>query len=476
MGARVPVMRVMFLQGHPSAFARDLGQALAARGHMVRRVNLSFGDWLFWRGPECESYRGRFEDWEGWVEARMRALGITHLIYFADRHPYHVAAQQAARRLGVVCVSHEFGYLRPDWILVEEGGQSAFSHFPADLALVRQRAAGLPAPDLTRRFGHPFWQEAVQEMAYHLGNALLWPLYPWFRSDRVDHPVVEYLSYLPRHIAGWRAAGPARRMVAELAAGSRPFHLVALQMAGDYQIRANSGFVDPRDFLETVIRSHAAHATPEADLVVKLHPMDNGRIPWARLTREMAAAAGHGGRVRFLDGGDLASLLSHAAGCVVINSTVGLHALQAGCPVKCLGIASYDMAGLTHQGDLAAFWQHPERPDPEGVAALLRLMAAAVHVRGDFFSPEGRSAAVAGFVALLEGGLARRFGACLTPPPRLERARGLGLSVSPWGEIAGSDLSAPQDGPSVELPRRGIGGIPEGQEQEDRPGRCMIAN
>lgn len=428
------VMRVMFLQGHPSAFARDLGRALAARGHSVRRVNLCFGDWLFWRGADCESYRGSFSDWEDWIEARMRALGTTHLIYFADRHPYHVAAQRAARRLGVICVSHEFGYLRPDWILVEEGGQSAFSHFPNDLSLLCRQAATLPEPDMTRRFRHPFWQEAVQEMAYHLGNALFWPFFPGFLSDRVDHPVVEYLSYLPRHLAAARAAGPARRLVAELAHGTRPFHLLALQMAGDYQIRANSGFADPRAFLDQVIRSHATHAPAGAVLVVKLHPMDNGRVPWARLTRQVAAAAGHGDRVLFLDGGDLAALLARAAGCVVINSTVGLHALQAGCPVKCLGIATYDMAGLTHQGSLDSFWQNPERPDPAGVSALVRLMAAALHVRGDFFSADGRRAGVAAFVALLENGLARPAGAFVTPPPRLSRARALGLSVAPWDE------------------------------------------
>lgn len=427
-------MRVMFLQGHPSAFARDLGRALAARGHAVRRVNLCFGDWLFWHGPDCESYRGSHADWEGWIEARMRAQGTTHLIYFADRHPYHVAAQRAARRLGVVCVSHEFGYLRPDWILVEEGGQSAFSHFPDDLSVICQQAAGLPEPDMTRRFRHPFWQEALQEMAYHLGNAFLWPLYPRFRSDRVDHPLVEYLSYVPRHLAAARAAGPARRLVARLTDAARPFHVLALQMAGDYQIRANSGFDDPRAFLHQVIRSHAAHAAPDAALVVKLHPMDNGRVPWARLTRQVAAAEGHGDRVLFLDGGDLAALLSRAAGCVVINSTVGLHALQAGCPVKCLGIATYDMPGLTHQGSLDAFWHTPERPDPAGVSALVRLMAAALHVRGDFFSPDGRRAAVAAFTALLEAGLARPSGAFVTPPPRLARAREMGLPVAPWDE------------------------------------------
>lgn len=430
-------MRCLFLQGHPSAFARDLGRALAARGHHVRRINLSFGDSLFWRGPECLSWRGPFADWGPWVRDYMAREGITHLIYFADRQPYHVAAQQAAHDLGVICLSHEFGYLRPDWITLEEGGQSVFSHFPDDLALIKHLARDLPDPDMTRLYTHPFWQEAVAEVAYHLGNALLQPLQRHYRADRALHPVVEYMSYLPRHLAGWWRGRGAGALVDGLVSGATPFHVLALQMAGDYQIRDNSPIDDLPAAMSQVIRSHAQHAPPGGRLVVKLHPMDNGRLPWARIVRRAAVLSGSAARVVFLDGGDLATLLSRARGCVVVNSTVGLHALQAGCPVKCLGFATYDMAGLTHQGPLDRFWSTPEQPDPLGVAALVRLMAAAIHVRGDFFSPNGRAAAVAAFVARMEDGLARPFGAFVDPPPRLPRARETGLNCAPWPPALG---------------------------------------
>lgn len=432
MERRGIAMHVMFLQGHPSAFSRELGQALAQRGHRVSRMNLCFGDWLFWHGRGTASFRGSFGEWETWIEERMRAEGTTHLVYFADRHPYHVAAQRVARRLGVICLSYEFGYLRPDWILLEEGGQSAFSHLPDDLDELRRLAEGLPQPDMRRRHGHAFWQEALQEMAYHLGNALLWPLYPGFRSDRVDHPVVEYLSYLPRHIAGRLARRSARRIMERLSRVEERFHLVALQMAGDYQIRANSPFADPTEFLRTVIRSYAGMGPDEGLLVVKLHPLDNGRVPWRRLTRDLSEEYGIASRVLFLDGGDLDVLLAKAKGCVVVNSTVGLHALQAGCPVKALGVAVYDIAGLTHAKGLDAFWTNPQRPDPDGVAALVRVMAAALHVRGDFFSREGRREAVAGFVRHLEQGIARQMGAVRRFPPRLWRLRQMGLGTAPW--------------------------------------------
>lgn len=435
MGGGEGVMRVMFLQGHPSPFSRDLGLALSARGHGVFRVNLCFGDWLFWHGPECRSYRGSLAGWGAWIEARMREDGITHLVYFADRHPYHVAAQRAARRLGVICLSYEFGYLRPDWILVEEGGQSAFSHLPDDPEAILKMATDLPVPDMARRYGHSLWREAVNEMAYHLGNVLFRPLWPRFRSDRPDHPLVEYLSYLPRNLAGLAARSATGRIMQRILAGRERFHLVALQMAGDYQIRANSPFADPVDFLRSVLKSFAEHGADAGLIVVKLHPMDNGRVPWRRLTRRIADEVGLGPRVLFLDGGDLGVLLARAQGCVVVNSTVGLHALQAGCPVKTLGIAVYDMPGLTHQGGLDGFWRAPQSPDTALVEAFVCVLAAVLHVRGDFFSADGRQAAVSACVDHLEHRVAWRKGAVCDVPPRLRRAREMGLGIAPWDDV-----------------------------------------
>lgn len=405
---------------------------MQARGHYVRRVNLCIGDWFFWRGPQCLSYRGRLADWESWLEALLMREKITHLIYFADRTPYHVIAQGVARRLGIIPVSYEFGYLRPDWIIVEEGGQSTFSHFPDRLNQITECAAGLPTPDTKRRFSYPHAQEARHEVGYHLANFFLWPLFPHFVADRAHNPVIEYLSYIPRNRRARRNGPLAEARISELTQGQEPYFVVALQMEGDYQIRANSRFRSLHDFIAEVLQSFAHHAPGSSRIVFKLHPMDNGLTNWAKVIREQAMALGIALRVDFIDGGDLFALLRTAQGCVLVNSTVGLHALQLGCPVACLGIATYDIAGLTHQGPLDEFWSAPCKPGPSDVAALVRLMASALHVRGDFFSEPGRAEAVRGMIALIEGGLARRFGAYVPQPPRLAKASAQGISLAPW--------------------------------------------
>jgi capsular polysaccharide export protein len=63
-------------------------------------------------------------------------------------------------------------------------------------------------------------------------------------------------------------------------------------------------------------------------------------------------------RVRYIHDQHLPTLLEHARGVVVVNSTVGLSALHHGTPVKICGTAIYDIEGLTFQGTLDDFWDH----------------------------------------------------------------------------------------------------------------------
>ena len=58
--AKAPQPRsFLFLQGPISNFFDRLGRALIARGHRVHRINLHFGDQLFWRLPSPRTLRLR---------------------------------------------------------------------------------------------------------------------------------------------------------------------------------------------------------------------------------------------------------------------------------------------------------------------------------------------------------------------------------------------------------------------------------
>ncbi len=422
---------ILFLQGPPSSFWEEVAAAFEAEGHRAIRVNLCAGDLWTTRRRGAINYRGRFSRWRGFLTDLCRREGVTDILYYADRLPYHVEAKRVARELGIGAVAVEFGYLRPSWITLEREGMGVYSLFPADPETIRAAAAEAPAALPGTAYRHTFASEAWHEVTYNLALVFLRPLYPFYRADKYDHPVVEYLSWLVKLARGRSAARRAERIAADLLASHQPFNVVALQLQGDYQIRDNSQYDTLAEMLEEVIPSFAAHAPADRRLLVKVHPLDNGMRNWVRVAGRIAERCGVADRVDVIDGGDLVPLLQASHGAIVVNSTVGLHAIRQHVPTKVMGVAVFDLPGLTHQGPLESFWTDPEPVDGALANALVRLMAATIQVEGSFYNPEGRRAAAAEIVRRVASGSVNLPGGLEARPPRLELARRKGVPVDP---------------------------------------------
>lgn len=417
----------LFLQSHPSRFGPAVADRLAAEGHRTSRINLSPGDALFWFPRPAVGYRGRLADWRGYLERYCAETAVTDIVYYADCRPYHAVARRLAAERGIRAFAYEYGYLRPDWITLEPAAMGALSHFPDDPAKIRAIAATLPRAAPEVRHGHPFHVEAFNEVAYNMAPVFLKPLHPFYERDRYYHPFREYPSHLPRMVTGrLRARGAEARLSALLEAG-RPFHVVAMQLQSDYQIRRNSPFRHLSEMVDLVLGSFARAAPADAALVFRPHPFDTLIEDWPAHVMRRAGELGLGDRVMVLGQVSLARMLRAAAGVVLVNSTAGLQALRIGVPTKVLGAALYDMPGLTFQGSLDAFWTTAGPPDAALYADLVTVMTATIQVQGDFFTREGRAAAVPAFVRRLVEDTARSLGAYEPVPPRLAAARAAGV-------------------------------------------------
>lgn len=416
-------LNVLFLQGHPSTFGRELAAALEQAGHGVKRINFCAGDWFYWAGRPATNYRGAFEEFEVFLKDFVARNAITDIIYYNDCKPYHQVARRVAGQVGINAYVYEFGYLRPDWITLERNGMSGWSHFPDDPEAVKALAARLPDAAIETRFHNSVLKELTNEIFYNLSTLFLFPLFPKYRSDWYYNPLIEYISGIPRQLMLVRNEGLAARTIDELCRSDVPYFVVPLQLQNDYQLRQNSTYAHQGDAIREVVASFSKAAPGDAQLVFKCHPLDNGAEGWPRTIADATRAHGLGGRVKFIDGGDLKRLLQRARGVVTINSTVGMHALITGCPVKILGTAVFDIPGLTDQGHLDQFWQQPVRPDQELVDALVRALAHTVQVKGSFFDKAGRKAAVAVFVERLTENAVNGHGAFVASPPRLTRGR-----------------------------------------------------
>ncbi|MCF3932915.1 capsular biosynthesis protein [Acuticoccus sp. M5D2P5] len=421
--------RVLLLQGPPTPFFSVLERAFADRGIGVQRVLLHAGDALR-AGHKGIPYRGTLQDFDAFLDKLITDEAITDILYFADRLPYHRVAEAVATRRGVIPYAVENGYLRPDWLTLEPGGMGAYSRFPDDRATIERIAENAPPIDDTILYRHSFASEAFFDVSYTLTRLAGSSGYRHFERDRPNHPLKEYVSWLPqlvrRQIARARAPAQMRRVTSE----SKPFFLFPMQLQEDYQIRHNSPYQRLADLVHEIFSSFARAAPRETSLLVKIHPLDNGLENWQRTLKRAKRDYGLTGRIRMLSAGSLPEMLHHCEGVALVNSTVGIYSLRAGKPTKSLGAAVYNLPGLTDPQPLDDFWERPQMPDMAYVDAFVRALAKATQLKGSFYDKAGMEAGASEIARRVAEG----YGASdmfVSPPPRLDAAYAMGVPRNP---------------------------------------------
>lgn len=399
-----PSRRFLFLQGPISPFFDELGGALRNLGHAVHRINLCLGDRLFWRGAGAVDFTGRLAEWPDFVARFLERERITDLVLLGEQRPYHRRAIEAAKARGISVTVTDYGYLRPDWIVLERDGMGPESRFPRDAATIMALAARSPEPDFKPRYATDFARQARWDMAFHLASELSWR-FRHYESFLLHNPVAAYLGTGVRLLQRRAETAAAAETVSQLK-GLGPLYLFAMQMETDFSMRAYSDYRDNDAAIEQVVASFARHAGPKAQLMLKVHPLDPGLKRWRHRAMRIAARHSVYGRVHLLDGAlDADPPILAARGVVTINSTLAFRAIQLGRAVQPLGRALFDIPGLAWQGSLDAFWQEAPPPDPALAAGFIRAIAACLHIRGRYYDRAGLDAAVAGAAHRLHLGL-----------------------------------------------------------------------
>jgi capsular polysaccharide export protein len=343
----------LLLQGPLGPFFQRLARDLEWAGAKVCKVNFNGGDWLFYR--RGIPFRGQMEEWPAFFEKLLTEREIDVVLLFGDCRPMHSIAYEIASRRGVDIGVFEEGYIRPDYITFEQYGvnfNSTLSQIPEEY----QFAPSVPAVE-SERVGNTIWYAALWAILYYLAGTLLWPIFPHYRHHRPLH-LLEGLIWVRSVWRKWYYVLKERGLEQMLVQPplSLNFFLVPLQVHNDAQISIHSEFVSVEDFIRETICSFAAQAPEGTFLVIKHHPMDRGYHDYKRFIRQCSRQNNVDKRVFYLHDQHLPTLLLHARGVIVINSTVGFSALYHNTPVKVCGRALFDLPGLTFHGSLDSFW------------------------------------------------------------------------------------------------------------------------
>ena len=392
--------RFLFLQGVSSPFFARLADSLIAQRHAVFKVNFNCGDAAYWLPRGASNFRGAVTALPDWLAAKFASLGATDIVLFGDRRPIHVAAIAVAKRIGVTVHVFEEGYFRPNWVTLERGGVNKYSALPRDPDWYLKNAPRI-AEQSYQPVHTPLSVRAAHDIAYHLANLGNVIAYPGYQTHRPYNAVIEYAG-LARRFASLKFHERRDKIICDQFVNKKtPFFLLPLQLDSDAQIREFSTFSGMREVIDTVVKSFARAAPLAAHLLIKNHPLDTGFVNYSIVIAQVTKACGVKDRVHFIETGDANPLLTRALGVVVVNSTVGTAALDAGKPVKTLADPIYNLAGLTFQGELDDFWKHGAMPEPILNAAFRKMVMHATLVNGGFYTRASIALAVPGAIKML---------------------------------------------------------------------------
>ncbi|MBN1008324.1 capsule biosynthesis protein [Amphritea pacifica] len=379
----------IFLQGPTSPFFSRLGDRLLARGARVYRVNFNMGDYVYWRAKPSMQFRKDVSQLPAWLEAKLIELQITDIIMVGDTRPVNAPAVALAKKHDIRLHVFEEGYLRPNFLTLEEDGINGFSPLPKDSDWYRSVAAELPPLEETKPVRTPVALLALHEIGYHLPGLLNCLFYPGYKTHRPYISGIELLGWAVRlGIMPWYEKRD-EKMIQTLIDKQSAFFLLPLQLDSDSQIQTHSQFDSMADVIRYTLSSFARHAPENSLLVIKNHPLDTGFSNYRKLIRQLEKELNIRNRTVYLESGHLPTLLDHCQGTIVVNSTVGTSSLIHKRRTITLADPVYNIPGLTSRCSLDQFWCDTEQPDMHLFHCFRKVVRHTTQINGGFYSREG---------------------------------------------------------------------------------------
>jgi capsular polysaccharide export protein len=383
----------MCLQGPHGPFFHQLGKMLRRAGATVWRVGFNAGDRAFWFDRKSYiPYHGTAEQWPDRFAKLVAEKGVTDIVLYGDTRPIHAEAIKYARAAGITVHVFEEGYLRPFWVTYEREGSNGHSRL-MDLSVDDMRQA-LAQSDMDSHLPPAHWGDMRQHVFY--GALYHWFVmfrngeYRNFRRHRELPVSREFSLYLNRLLLT-----PLHILERSLATfrirnGGFPYHIALLQLEHDSSFQMHSPFDTMTDFLALTIDGFAKGAPGHHHLVIKAHPLENGRHPLKKEVARLAQTSGVSDRVHFVRGGKLARLLNEARSAVTVNSTAGQQVLWRGIPLKVFGKAVYAKPEFVSEQPLAEFFATARRPDLPAYRDYRRFLLETSQLPGGYYAARGR--------------------------------------------------------------------------------------
>ncbi|PAT64472.1 capsular biosynthesis protein [Psychrobacter sp. JB193] len=350
----------------------------------VSKINFNAGDAFFYHHPNTYEYTDTLAQFSAWLQAFIEKHNIDAVVCFGDCRPHHTQAGCVSEQLGISFFVFEEGYLRPDYITLQEYGINGYSRLnTADIKALKK------ANDHPIYTHNRFYRLSIAAIVYYIVAWIYKSRYPHYSHYRGMTAWQEAIAWLKAPWRKLRGYFPDKKLQSMLITQeSDNYFLISLQVHNDSQITHHSDYRDVVQFIDDSIASFAKHADQKQLLVFKHHPLDRGHRDYRELVSSLSERYQVGNRVFYGCDMHLPTLMKHSIGMVTINSTTGLQSVYHKKPTKVMGRAIYDTPKLIDQKALKDFWQRPESPDNEFYLRFREYLIEQTQLNGAFY---GRS-------------------------------------------------------------------------------------
>lgn len=375
---------VLLLQGKMGGFFNRFSTFLQTQDIKVSKINFNAGDAFFYHHPNTYEYTDTLAQFSAWLQAFIEKHDIDAVVCFGDCRPHHTQAGCVSEQLGISFFVFEEGYLRPDYITLQEYGINGYSRLnTADIKVLKK------ANDHPLYTHNRFYRLSIAAIVYYIVAWIYKSRYPHYSHYRGMTAWQEAIAWLKAPWRKLRGYLPDKKLQSMLTTQeSDNYFLISLQVHNDSQITHHSDYRDVVQFIDESIASFSKHADQQQLLVFKHHPLDRGHRDYRELVSSLSERYQVANRVFYGCDMHLPTLMKHSIGMVTINSTTGLQSVYHKKPTKVMGRAIYDTPKLIDQKALKDFWQRPESPDNEFYLRFREYLIEQTQLNGAFY---GRS-------------------------------------------------------------------------------------
>jgi capsular polysaccharide export protein len=358
---------VLLLMGPIGSFFARVADYLEGQGVEVWKVRFPLWEPGF-RSNQCIAFDRSIKDnFASFLQETIETKAIRHILMYGDFIlPHRIAIQIAKdcqnKGYSLEAWVFELGYLRPNYVTLEQNGVNLHSNLNKPANWYRQLPEVEQIPQARRDIG-PRWRKAWKTPVF------IQHAFTDYQVSLAPHKLQPKPSYIAAQILGFLrkyqyqiSERPVRANVLK-----HPFYfLVVLQVSTDSQLQHGSPYDSVERFLEVTIQSFASEAPTKAALFIKHHPRDRGYNNYTAIIQALTRQHGVEDRVHYFHDLPLGRLFRTSRGCqgcVLINSSVAYQALFHGIPLKVVGQAPFNLEGLADRQPLENFWKQPKGSD-----------------------------------------------------------------------------------------------------------------